>query len=104
MPGKAEVGLMHQVLEADVAIVGGGFGGTAAAVAAAEAGLSVILSEVTGWIGGQVTSQAVSALDEHRYIETFGGTRSYYTFRESVRGHYRRMYPQARRMRRRRNR
>jgi hypothetical protein len=86
---------MQQVLEADIAIIGGGFGGAAAALAAAEAGLHVILSEVTGWIGGQITSQAVSALDEHGYIETFGGTRSYYRFRESVREHYRRAYPNA---------
>jgi hypothetical protein len=86
---------MRQFFETDVAVIGGGLGGAAAALTAAEAGLNVILSEVTGWIGGQVTSQAVSALDEHRYIEAFGGTRSYYRFREGVRAYYRRAYPQA---------
>jgi hypothetical protein len=91
MPGN-RLNAATQILEADLAIIGGGFGGTAAALAAAEAGLTVILSEVTSWIGGQVTSQAVSALDEHRYIETFGGTRSYYAFREGVRDYYRRAY------------
>lgn len=83
---------MEQVVECDVAVIGGGLGGVAAALSAVEAGMKVVLSEPTDWIGGQVTSQAVSALDEHRYIETFGGTRSYYLFREAVRGIYRKGY------------
>ena len=77
-----------QIYECDIAIIGGGLSGVAAALAAAEAGTQVILSEPTDWIGGQVTSQGVSALDEHQYIETFGGTRSYYRFRESIRHFY----------------
>ena len=80
-------------VESDVAVVGGGLGGVAAALAAAEAGLRVVLSESTDWIGGQVTAQAVSALDEHPHIETFGGTRAYYRFREGVREYYRKKYP-----------
>lgn len=75
-------------LECDVAVIGGGLGGCAAALAACEAGLRVVMSEPTDWIGGQVTSQAVSALDEHSWIESFGGTRSYYRFREGVRQAY----------------
>ncbi len=77
-----------QIFDCDVAVIGGGFGGVAAALAAAEAGRVVVMSEPTDWIGGQVTSQAVSALDEHRYIETFGGTHSYYRFRDGVRAAY----------------
>ncbi|MEM8532010.1 MAG: FAD-dependent oxidoreductase [Chloroflexota bacterium] len=77
-----------QIYECDIAIIGGGLSGVAAALAAAEAGTQVVLSEPTNWIGGQVTSQGVSALDEHQYIETFGGTRSYYRFRESIRHFY----------------
>jgi hypothetical protein len=84
-------------LECDIAIIGGGFGGVAAALAAAEAGKRVVLSEPTDWIGGQVTSQAVAPLDEHFYIESFGGTRSYYRYREGVRAFYREHYPAARR-------
>ncbi|NOK60425.1 MAG: FAD-dependent oxidoreductase [Chloroflexi bacterium AL-W] len=78
----------EQSYECDIAIIGGGLGGVAAALAAAEAGTHVVLSEPTDWVGGQVTSQGVSALDEHQYIETFGGTRSYYRFRESIRHFY----------------
>lgn len=77
----------------DIAVIGGGMGGVAAALAAADAGLRVLLTEDCAWIGGQITSQGVSALDEHRYIEQFGGTRSYYALREAIRDDYRRRYP-----------
>ena len=79
--------------EAEVAIIGGGLGGVAAALAAADAGRSVVLTAETDWIGGQVTAQAVSALDEPETIEAFGGTRRYYQFREGVRAAYKARYP-----------
>ncbi len=75
-------------IETDIAIIGGGLGGVAAALAACEAGWNVVLSEETAWLGGQVTSQAVSALDEHERIETVSGTRSYKAFRDAIRRHY----------------
>jgi hypothetical protein len=78
--------------QADVVIIGGGVGGCAAALAAARAGLRVILTEETDWIGGQLTSQAVPP-DEHPWIEQFGATRSYREFRRNVREYYRRNYP-----------
>jgi hypothetical protein len=77
---------------AEVVIVGGGLGGCAAALAAARAGLRVILTEETDWIGGQVTAQAVPP-DEHPWIESFGCTRSYRRYREAVRAYYREHYP-----------
>ena len=77
----------------DVFVVGGGTGGFAAALAAARAGRTVHLLEETDWIGGQLTAQGVSALDEHEHIERFGGTRSYYAMREGIRAHYRRLSP-----------
>jgi hypothetical protein len=76
----------------DVAIIGGGVGGCAAALAAAQAGCRVLLTEQTEWIGGQFTSQAVPP-DEHGWIERFGCTASYRRFRESVRAYYRAYYP-----------
>ena len=79
-------------LRCEVAIVGGGFGGVAAALSAARAGRSVVLTEGTDWIGGQVTSQAVPP-DEHAWIESFGCTRAYRAFRDGVREYYRRHYP-----------
>jgi len=73
----------------DVLVVGGGTGGVAAALAAARRGCSVCLVEETDWLGGQLTSQGVAALDEHAHIETFGGTASYYRLRRALRQHYR---------------
>ncbi len=77
---------------ADIVIIGGGVGGVAAALAAARSGRSVVLTEETDWIGGQLTQQAVPP-DEHRYIEEFGATRAYREYRTRVRDYYRRNYP-----------
>lgn len=89
----AEPGSSVEERACDVLVVGGGTGGIAAALAAARAGRSVCLLEETDWIGGQLTAQGVSALDEHEHIERFGGTRSYYALREAIRDHYRRLSP-----------
>ncbi len=94
-PLRAVIAVNHDApvldVECDILIVGGGLGGAAAGLAAARRGHRVCLLEETDWIGGQATSQGVSALDEHEYIEEFGGTRSYYAFREAIRGHYRKL-------------
>lgn len=79
-------------LQCDILVAGGGTGGVAAALAAAEAGRSVILTEETDWLGGQLTSQAVPP-DECRWIESFGCTARYRRFREGVRQYYRQHYP-----------
>lgn len=80
---------------ADVVVVGGGLGGVAATLAAARSGRTVVLTEATDWLGGQLTSQAVPP-DEHPWIEQFGCTRSYRALREGIRGVYRRDYPSRR--------
>lgn len=79
-------------LSADVVVVGGGLGGCAAALAALRSGRTVILTEHTDWIGGQLTQQAVPP-DEHAWIESTGCTQSYRKFRNMVRDYYRRNYP-----------
>ena len=73
-------------------VVGGGLGGVAAALAAAERGADVVLVEDTAWLGGQLTSQAVP-LDEHPWIERFGATARYRRLRDGIRAHYRAHYP-----------
>lgn len=45
--------------QTDVLVVGAGLGGITAALAAAEHGHTVTLTEPTRWVGGQSTSQAV---------------------------------------------
>ncbi|MBA4150488.1 MAG: FAD-dependent oxidoreductase [Verrucomicrobia bacterium] len=79
-------------LAADVVIAGGGMGGCAAALAALRNGLRVIMTEETDWVGGQLTQQGVP-MDEHRWIEQFGATRTYREFRTAIREYYRRNYP-----------
>lgn len=79
-------------MAADLIVIGGGLGGCAAALAAARNGLRVIMTEETDWIGGQLTQQAVPP-DENKWIESFGGTRSYQALRTGIRDYYRRNYP-----------
>src|SRR5690606_28470630 len=79
-------------LEADVVIAGGGAGGFAAAMAALRNGQSVIMTEETDWIGGQLTQQGVPP-DEHAWIDTNGATQLYREFRNRERDYYRRNYP-----------
>jgi hypothetical protein len=79
-------------LAADIAIIGGGTGGVAAALAALRQGRRVVMTEETDWVGGQFTAQAVPP-DEHPWIEQFGCTASYRRLRNDVREYYRRWYP-----------
>ncbi len=78
--------------QADLIIIGAGLGGIAAALAALRLGRSVILTEETDWIGGQLTAQAVPP-DESIWIEDSGCTASYRAFRQGVRSYYRHHYP-----------
>ena len=79
-------------IHTDVAIVGGGLGGVAAALAVLDRGLRVVLTEEHPWLGGQLTSQGVPP-DEHIWVERFGVTARYRGLRDGIRDHYRRNYP-----------
>lgn len=76
----------------DVFIAGAGTGGVAAALAACRMGRTVVMTEPTDWIGGQLTQQAVPP-DEHQFIEFCGRTASYQKFRAGVRRYYQSHYP-----------
>ncbi len=78
-----------KVVYCDVLIAGGGMGGIAAAIRAAKRGVKVCVTEETSWIGGQMTAQGVSALDENHFVETSGATRLYQKLRTDIRQHYR---------------
>jgi glycine/D-amino acid oxidase-like deaminating enzyme len=79
-------------LRTDVLVVGGGLGGVAAALAAAQAGARVVLVEGPRWLGGQLTAQAVPP-DEHPWAERFGVTATYRLVRDGIRRYYRDHYP-----------
>jgi hypothetical protein len=87
------------MMRAQILVVGGGLGGVAAALAAAESGDDVVLTASTDWLGGVLTSQAVPP-DEHVWIEQFGCTRTYRRLRDEIRAFYRRWYPLGDRARR----
>jgi hypothetical protein len=55
---------IDQTVACDLLVVGGGISGVAASYEALKAGRTVCLTEITDWIGGQLTSQGTSALDE----------------------------------------
>lgn len=55
-----------EIVECDVLIVGGGLSGTAAAYQSLKLGHTVCLTELTDWVGGQISSQGTTALDESR--------------------------------------
>jgi hypothetical protein len=81
-------GPIHDV-RCDIVIAGGGFGGVSAALAATkDPKLTVCMTEPTLWVGGQATSQGVSAFDDNKYIDTTGGTASYLDLSRRIRLHY----------------
>ncbi|NMF56867.1 FAD-dependent oxidoreductase [Pseudanabaena yagii GIHE-NHR1] len=55
---------VDQTEDCEILIVGGGVAGTAATYEGLLAGRTVCMTEITDWIGGQITSQGTSALDE----------------------------------------
>jgi len=97
-----------RVEHCDILIVGGGLGGVAAALhtvfparllddtgdkkSARKSKLKVCMTEETNWLGGQATSQGVSALDENWLVESSGATSEYQRLRSLIRRHYIRNY------------
>jgi hypothetical protein len=91
--GKGDISYEDNAgISADLVIAGGGLGGCAAAIAALRNDLKVIMTEETGWIGGQISQQGVPP-DEHQWIEAHGSTKLYRHFRNSIRQYYFRNYP-----------
>lgn len=80
----------QRIYTCDVLVLGGGLGGVAAAEALAGRGHTVILTEPTSLLGGQLTAQAVPVPDENSYIEkTPGvGSRAYRQVRDELRAKY----------------
>lgn len=55
-----------QVVECELLIVGGGLAGTATAYESLLMGHTVCMTELTDWVGGQISSQGTTALDESK--------------------------------------
>lgn len=70
--------------EYDVIVIGGGAGGTSAAIQSARNGAKTLLIEETDWLGGMLTSAGVSAVDgNYKLPSGFWGA-----FKDSLVSHY----------------
>ena len=70
--------------EYDVIVIGGGAGGTSAAIQSARNGAKTLLIEETDWLGGMLTSAGVSAVDgNYKLPSGFWGE-----FKDSLVSHY----------------
>ncbi len=69
----------------EVVVIGGSLGGVAAASHAMQSGATTCLIELAPWLGGQISSQGVSAIDESntmRQSETF--SESWLSFKRRI--------------------
>jgi hypothetical protein len=55
---------LDKTVNCEILVVGGGLSGVATAYEGLLAGRKVCLTEITDWLGGQISSQGTSALDE----------------------------------------
>lgn len=58
--------IAEEVWTCEVVVIGGTLGGVAAASHAMKTGATTCMIELTPWLGGQISSQGVSAIDESR--------------------------------------
>ena len=85
----AETKPVAKIVGCDIFIAGGGLSGTATAYEGLLAGKQVCMTEITDWVGGQITAQGVSALDERptqRAKKYF--PRGYLEFRQQIQDYY----------------
>ena len=78
------VSLLSCARHYDVVVIGGGAGGTCAAIEAARDGARVLVVEETPWLGGMLTSAGVSAIDGNYRLR--GGL--FGEFTDSLAGRY----------------
>lgn len=78
-----------KTVDCEILVVGAGLSGTAATYEALLAGRTVCLTDLTDWVGGQISSQGTSALDEaKRMRETRFFPRGYNELRRLIYDRY----------------
>jgi hypothetical protein len=83
-----------KTVDCDILVVGGGLAGSAAAYEALLLGKTVCMTEITDWVGGQISSQGTSALDERRtQREKLFFPKGYLEFRERIKNYYGKLNP-----------
>ena len=80
--------------ECELLVVGGGLSGVAASYEALLAGKTVCMSEITDWVGGQISAQGTSALDERTTQRSrLFFPKGYLEFRERIAEYYDELNP-----------
>jgi hypothetical protein len=80
---------VDKTVECELLVVGGGLAGSAAAYEALLLGKTVCMTEITDWVGGQLTSQGTSALDEKStQTEKLFYSKGYLELRDRIKQHY----------------
>jgi hypothetical protein len=83
-----------ETIECEILVVGGGLAGVATAYESLRAGHTVCLTEITDWVGGQISAQGTSALDEakqQRALRYY--SRGYLELRQRIEDHYKTINP-----------
>lgn len=80
--------------ECELLVIGGGLAGVAASYEALLAGKTVCMTEITDWVGGQISSQGTSALDERTTQRSrLFFPRGYLEFRQRIEEYYNQLNP-----------
>jgi hypothetical protein len=83
-----------QIVECDILVVGAGLAGAAATYEGLLAGKTVCLTDITDWVGGQISSQGTSALDERpTQRQQLFYPRGYLDLRKRIEKHYGKLNP-----------
>lgn len=78
----------------DIFVAGGGLAGAATAYEGLLAGQTVCITEITDWVGGQISSQGTSALDERPTQRSrLFYSRGYLELRQHIRDYYGQLNP-----------
>ncbi|NET81332.1 MAG: FAD-dependent oxidoreductase [Moorea sp. SIO1F2] len=78
----------------EILVIGGGLAGAAAAYEGLLAGETVCLTEITDWVGGQISAQGTSALDERPTQRSrLFYPKGYLELRDRIKRYYRQLNP-----------
>lgn len=81
--------VIHRTETCEILVAGGGLAGVATAYEALLRGRTVCMTDITDWVGGQLTAQGTSALDEARKQRALAFyPRGYNELRQNIERHY----------------
>jgi len=93
-PAGSAAAQSTEAVSCEILVVGGGLSGVATAYEALRNGHTVCLTEITDWLGGQLSAQGTSALDERptqRQLQFF--PQGYLEFRQRIAQRYETLNP-----------